>query len=211
MVIEQEVFGMTSRTIFMTFVLIFSIVTFIYAQDEISNTIDEAKQLYLQKNLSESVNYLSRAIELINEELLTQLESIFPEPLHDWRVDPPSNRVTKTAYTTSLISRCQYYKKGGGQSVDIEIQTNATRIASIKMVFVNPSMLNQMGSGAKISTIHDRSCVERYDPVDKFAELIFVPTSSVLITIRGFELKNTDVVAKYAEKIKWDLFEEIFP
>lgn len=202
---------MASRTIFITFVSLFSMITFSHAQNEIIETIEEAKQLYLQKNFSESVNYLSRALELINEELLTQLESIFPEPFSNWRTDPPSSRVTKTAYTTSLISQCKYYKKGGGQSVDIEIQTNAPRIANIKMAFLNPSMVNQLGNGAKISTVNDRSCIERYDPIDKFAELIFVPTSSVLITIRGFEMKNTDAVTEYAEKVKWDLLEAIFP
>ncbi|UCE07194.1 MAG: hypothetical protein JSW07_03940 [bacterium] len=202
---------MAPRTIFMTFVFTFSFVVLIHAQSEIIEAIDAAKQLYLQTNLSASVDHLSRAVELINEELLTQLESIFPEPLKNWRVDSPSSRVTKAAYTTSLISKCKYYKKGGGQSVDIEIQTNAPRIANIKMIFVNPLMLNQMGGGAKISTINDRSCIERYDPIDKFAELIFVPTSSVLITIRGYEMKNTAVIAEFTEKVKWDLLGEIFP
>jgi hypothetical protein len=79
------------------------------------------------------------------------------------------------------------------------------------MVFLNPSMLNQMGEGVKISTISDRRCIERYDLIDKFAELIFVPTSSLMITIRGWDMKNTDVVAKFAESVKWKLLEEIFP
>jgi len=142
---------------------------------------------------------------------LSQLESVFPEPARNWRVNSPSSRVTKTAYTTSLISKCKYYRKGGGQSVDIEIQTNAPRIANIKMALVNPSMLNQMGNGVKISKVDDRRCIERYDPIDKFAELIFVPSTSVMITIRGFEMKNTKIVAEYAEKLKWDLLGEIFP
>jgi len=202
---------MAPGTFITTFVFTFLFVTSVQAQNEIIETIDGAKQLYLQKNFSESANYLSRALELINEEILKQLKSIFPEPLNNWRGNQPSSRVTKTAYTTSLVSKCKYYKKGGGQSVDIEIQTNAPGIANIKMVFVNPSRLNQMGTGVKISTVDDRRCIERYDPIDKFAELIFVPSSSVLINIRGFEMKNTKVIAKYAEKIKWDLLEEIFP
>lgn len=202
---------MASRTIFITFVFLCSWLSLAYTQNEIIETIDQARQLYLEKNLSESANYLSHALELINKELLTQVESIFPEPLKGWSVDPPFSRAAETAYTTSLVSNCKYFKAGGGQSVEIEIQTNSPRIANIKMAFVNPLVVKQLGEGAKIATVNDRSCIERYDPIDKFAELVFVPTSSVLITIRGYEMKDVSVVAKYAERIKWDLLGEIFP
>lgn len=202
---------MTPRTIFTTFILLLSFIGSLQAQQQVIEIIDEAKTHYIQKNLNESVDCLSQALELINNELLTQLESIFPEPLRNWRIDPPSSHITKTAYTTSLLSKCKYFKQGGGQSLEIEIQTNAPRIANIKMAFVNPLMIKQLGDGAKISTVNDRSCIERYDPIDKFAELIFVPTSSVMITLRGFEMKNISVVAEYAEKLKWDLLAEIFP
>lgn len=202
---------MSSRTAPWIFavILIFSIK--VSAQNEISNTIDQARQNYINKNLSESISDLNRALEMINQELLMQLESIFPDPLNDWRSEPPLSQVTKSAYSTSLVSKCKYYKKGGGQSVDIEIQTNAPRIANIKMAFVNPSLLSQMGEGVKISTVTDRRCIERYDLIDKFAEMIFVPTSSLMITIRGWDMKNTGVVAKFAERVKWNVLDEIFP
>jgi hypothetical protein len=202
---------MTTRTIFITLIAIITIISKSHAQNEIIETIDEARQLYQQKNLSQSVSYLSRALELMNEELLRQLESIFPEPLKNWRADTPLSHVTKSAYTLSLVSRCKYFKKGGGQSVDIEIETNTPRIANIKMAFMNPLVVKQMGVGAKVSSVDDRSCIERYDPIDKFAELIFVPTSTLLITIRGHDMKNVDVVAEFAQKIKWELLDEIFP
>ena len=202
---------MTTRTICITFLLICLWVSFVSSQDGIIETIDQAKQFYLEKNLSETIDYLNQAVELINKEILTQVESVFPEPLKKWRTEAPFSRATKTAYTSSLVSNRKYYKEGGGQSVEIEIQTNAPRIANIKMAFVNPLVVKQLGDGAKISTVNDRRCIERYDPIDKFAELVFVPTSSVLITIRGYEMKNIDVVAKYAAKLKWDLLGEIFP
>jgi len=201
---------MASRSISITFVLIWSWVSFVYSQHEIIETIEQAKQLCLEKNFSGSIDYLTHAIGLINKELLTQVESVFPDPLKGWRVEPPFSRTTETAYTTSLVSNCKYYKEGGGQSVEIEIQTNAPRIANIKMAFVNPLVVKQLGDGAKISTVNDRSCIERYDPIDKFAELVFVPLSTVMITIRGYEMKNIDVVAKYAGQIKWDLLGKIF-
>jgi len=202
---------MTSRIGFIALVFMIVSATSVHSQDEVIKNIDEAKQLYLDKNFIESVNYLNHALKLINTKLLAQIETLFPEPLKKWRQDQPFSRMTKTAYATSLISRCKYYRKGGGQSVEIEIQTNAPRIANVKMAFVNPLMVRQLGKGARISSVDDQSCIERYDAIDKFAELIFVPTSNVMVTIRGYEMKNTKITAQFARKMKWDLLSEIFP
>jgi len=183
----------------------------VFSQSEISDTIEEARQLYIQKNLLESVNQLSRALELVNQELLTQIETIFPEPLSGWRAESPSSRVKKGAYTTGLFSTRQYFKSGGGPSVVMEIETNTPRISNLKQVFVNPSMLEQMGGDAKLATIADRRCIERFDALDKFSELIFIPSSTMLISIRGQDMKDTATVSDFAEKIKWDSLDIIFP
>ncbi|MDZ7340004.1 MAG: hypothetical protein ONB27_01510 [candidate division KSB1 bacterium] len=181
------------------------------AQDEVTAAMDEAKRFYAQKNIPESIQALNRALELLQDAMLQQLESLFPAPLDNWRSDPPTSRVNKTAYSTGLLATCKYFKKGGGPSIEIEIQTHAPRIANIKMAFTNPSLLNQMGGGAKISTIADQRCIERYDAVDKFAELIFVPLTSVLILVRGYEMNDTAVVAKFAERINWEQLAALFP
>lgn len=182
----------------------------VFGQTEVSDTIEEARQLYINKNLLESVNQLTRALELVNQELLTQIESVFPDPLRGWRADSPNSRIKKGAYSTGLVSSCKYYKNGGGPSVRIEIETNTPRIPNLKRVFVNPSMLEQMGGEAKISTSADRRCIERYDQIDRFAELIFIPSSTMLISIRGQDMKNTKTVMEFAEKFKWASLSEIF-
>jgi hypothetical protein len=181
------------------------------AQDEITEAMDAAKQFYAQKNIAESIQALNRALELLQSAMLQQLELLFPKPLDNWRGEAPTSRVNKTAYATGLLANCKYFKKGGGPSVEIEIQTHAPRIANIKMAFMNPSLLNQMGGGAKIITIADQRCIERYEPVDKFAELIFVPAASVLILVRGYEMNDASVVSQFAERIDWDQLAALFP
>lgn len=180
------------------------------AQDEITEALDAAKQLYAQKNITESIQALNRALELLQNALLQQLEGLFPKPLDNWRSEPPISRVNRTAYSTGLIANCKYFKKGGGPSVEIEIQTHAPRIANIKMALTNPSLLNQMGGGARIATVADRRCIERYEPVDNFAELIFVPGASVLILVRGYDMKDASVVVQFAERINWDQLDTLF-
>ena len=200
---------MFRRTFYVIFFLVMTGVP-VFGQSEISETIEEAKQLYIQKNLFESVNQLTRALELVNQELLTQIETVFPDPPNKWRADSPNSRIKKGAYSTGLVSTCKYYKKGGGSSVSIEVETNTPRIPNLKRLFVNPSMLEQMGGEAKISTVADRRCIERFDQIDKFAELIFIPSSTMLISIRGQDMKNTKILMKLAEKIRWDSLNDIF-
>ena len=131
---------MTPRTSGITFVLIWSWISLIYSQNKIIETIDQAKQLYLEKNLSGSIDYLNQALKLVNNEILIRVESVFPQPLKGWRVESPFSRTAKTAYTTSLVSNCKYYEEGSGKSIEIEFQTNAPGIANIKRAFINPLM-----------------------------------------------------------------------
>ena len=183
----------------------------LYAQDEITETIDDARKLYLQNELAETVSLLDHALELVNDKLLAQLESLFPKPLKGWRADKPLSHIKKNAYGSGLIAKKKYYKKGGGASVGISLETNASRMANIKMIFVNPARVKQVGDNAKTSMIAELRCIETYDPVDKFAELIFIPGSSLLISIRGYDMKNTKIVTKYAENINWDHIGDLFP
>lgn len=182
-----------------------------FGQQDVIRAIEEAKGFYLAKQIAQAANALSTALDLVNKEIIAQVESVFPEPLKEWRRDLPLSRITPTAYTTSVVSKCRYFKHGGGQSVEIEIQTNAPRIANIRMAFANPAMVKQLGDGARIVTVSDYSAIERYDGVDRFAELMLVPTPSVLITVRGYEMKDAQVVAKFAEKFNWKLIEQLFP
>ena len=104
-----------------------------------------------------------------------------------------------------------YYKTGGGASVDIKMETNSLRIGNIKMLFDSPSKLNRVDDKMKVSSVDDRKCLEKYDPIDHYAELIFVPTSSVIVTIIGQDMKNTDTIQEFAKRIKWDILEINFP
>ncbi len=202
---------MTSRTGFITVFVTMLLASASFCQEEVLRSIEEAKGFYLAKQISQAAKSLSTALDLVNKEIIAQVESIFPEPLNNWRRDLPLSRITLTAYTTSVVSKCRYYKQGGGQSVEIEIQTNAPRIANIKMAFANPAMVKQLGDGARIVSLGYHSAIERYDGVDRFAELMLAPTPTVLITIRGYEMNNTDVVTKFAEKFNWKLVEQLFP
>lgn len=181
-----------------------------FAQDEITTTIDIAKKQYQSKNLLEAKRSLEQALELLTKKLMVQLEILYPDPLKNWRGEPPTSHLIKDAYNVFLNSQRKYFKLGGGESVDIILETNTTKIASLKRIFVNPSKVSQIGDNAKISTIKEYRCVEKYDPVDRFAELIFLPVSTLLITIRGYEMKDVSIVRKYAEKIKWEQVNRLF-
>ncbi len=181
-----------------------------FSQDNIIEVIDLAKDSYTQESYYDASKQLIKALQLINEKILSEIKASFPKPLNGWRALEAKSLKKEISSVSGLKVKRNYFKKGGGSSVDIEIVTNSMKIANIKMLFSSPSMLKRADSNLKINTIADFKCLEKYDPIDKYAELIFVPNSSLLITIIGQDMKDTKTIIKYAEKIDWEGLEEIF-
>ena len=204
--------AMASRTVFITiFLVLLTVTTIVSAQVQIIDTINQAKEFVNRNDLQEAAQSLSKALEMINKKLLVYLKSSFPEPLKGWRADDPTGTISTSSSITSLKSKKIYYKKGGGSSVDISIETNSSKIGNIKNIMTSPSALNQAGNNLELVTIADKRCIKRFDIIDRYAELIFVPTSSVLIKIIGQDVKDLKIVTKYAEKINWNELELKFP
>ena len=202
---------MATRTGLLMLGFLFFRFTPLLSQDAIVEVIDQAKVLYLQESYLEASEQLTKALELLNDKLIIKLKSTFPDPLGGWRADDAKGSISRMANLTGLNAKRSYFKKGGGPSVDIEMVTNSIKIGNIKMLFSSPSMVKRAGSNLKISTVANRKCLEKYDPIDRYAELIFIPTSTLMITIIGQDMKNTKTIIKYAEKISWNVLEEVFP
>jgi len=150
-------------------------------------------------------------LKLINEKLIDELKSAFPKAPGGWRANEAKGSVSGISSLSGLTVKQSYFKKGGGPSIDIEMVTNSIKIGNIKMLFSSPSTVKRVDGKLKISIVADRNCLEKYDPVDRYAELIFVPTSTLMVTIIGQDMKSIDTVLKIAEKVNWEDLEEIFP
>lgn len=183
----------------------------ILAQDEIVETIDQAKELYLQQSFQEAAEQLTKALRLLNDKLLDKLKSAFPTPLGGWRANDAEGSVTQSSSFIGLLAKRSYFKEGGGSSVDIKLETNSIRIGNIKMLISSPAMLKRAGDNLAIGDVADRKCLERFDRIDRYAEITIVPTSTLMVTIIGQDMKDTQTVKKYAEKIDWDYLEANFP
>ncbi len=202
---------MASRTGISLLLFIACTFTRAVAQDPVADTIEQAKVLYLQGSYKETSEQLVKALQLVNEQLLEKLKKSFPKPEGGWRANEAIGNVAGMSFLTGLNAKRSYFKQGGGPSIDIEIVTNSVKIGNIKMLFASPSMIHRAGENLKISTVANRTCLEKYDPVDRYAELTFAPTSTLMITIIGQEMKNADAVIQYAGKIDWDELEKSFP
>jgi hypothetical protein len=200
----------TLRLVLMGCSLLF-LSTSVFAQDPIVETIEQAKTFYLEKSYQEAAAQLSRALELINNKLIEDLKSATPQSLSGWRADDASSSISFVSEQAVLTVKRSYFKEGGGPSVDIELVVNSIKIGNIKMMFSSPATLNRAGEGLKINTIANQRCIERFDPVDRYAEFIFVPTAKLLVTITGQEMKNTDLITKFAEKVNWETLITNFP
>jgi len=184
--------------------------SFVYSQDEIIDALSEAKSAYLNKEYMEAASKLNTALKRINDLVIVELKSFLPEPFGGWDAHKPEGGASGLALLSELSVKRRYYKRGTGKSIDVEIVSNAAKIPAIRMWFTNPLTLNSQ-QGMQISEVNDHRCIEKYEKLDRYAELNFIVGSSLLLVIRGFETKNTDDVRQFAERIDLDKLENRFP
>ncbi|MBN1353021.1 hypothetical protein JXJ21_26765 [candidate division KSB1 bacterium] len=200
---------------FKTAYLRFCILTFILmsgwlnAQDEIVEIMNEAKSAYQNKEYMEAASNLNEALRQINDLIIAELKSFLPESFDGWNAQKAEGGASGLSLLSELSVKRRYLKSGG-KSVDVEIVSNAAKIPTIRMWFANPASMNAH-EGFEISEINKFRCIERYDKLDRYAELNFIVGSSLLVVIRGFETKNTDDVKKFAEKIDLQKIENKYP
>lgn len=194
----------------------FSILSFIlmssfaYSQDEVIEALGEAKSAYLNKEYMEAAAKLNEALNRINELVIAELKSFLPEPFSGWDAHKPEGGASGLALLSELSVKRRYYKRGTGKSIDIEIISNAAKIPTIRMWFANPIMMNSQ-EGMQITEVNHHRCIEKYEELNRYAEINFIVGSSLLVVIRGFETKNTDDVRKFAERIDLEKLENRFP
>lgn len=180
-------------------------------QDEIVDVIDQAKEAYVERDYQQAASQLQKAWQMVNQLLTEELKTFFPEPTKGWRADSPTSAVTGMTFLVGFNARRSYYRKGGGSSVDIEFISNASKISTYRMWLVNPTLMSQTSARTRISTVAGFRCIEKYDAIDRYAELNFLPGSNLLVTLKGYDMKDTKELQKLADKIDWNGLQQRFP
>ncbi|MBN2010999.1 hypothetical protein JW960_16745 [candidate division KSB1 bacterium] len=178
---------------------------------EPADLLQQAQEYLNRSEYSMVVELLTKALGQIESLLLEEMKTCFPDAPKGWRTDAVNGNIVSTGKGNGIVATRTYYREGGGSSIDIKVETNALRTGNIRAMIMSPSKLQRVDAAMTLATVASRRCLERYDAVDRYGELIFVPTSSVIITFKAFDSKNNDMLHQIAEAMDWSRIEIRFP
>ena len=164
--------------------------------DDITDSIEEAIKYYKGGDYAEVTNSLDFASQLIRQKRAKNLEAFLPEPLAGWSAEDIK---TTGNVSGSLISVQRRYRKDQS-SVTIEVITDSPSLYSKLKVFSNFAYAS--ADGGRLTLIKKQKAIIKYRPSRKDGEINVVVAKQYLLTIKGREVKETDLV-DYASAIDY--------
>jgi hypothetical protein len=189
-------------------VLLVVVLGFVWVQgalaDEISDTIERAKELYLEGKYSEASSELQFAVNQIQNLQAEQLKKLMPDPLPEWTAEEASASAGAMGLFGGGVSVSRNYKKEDTrESIEIQIITESPLLQSVMMFLTNPMMLAGQPD-TKLVRIKGEKAIEKFSAQDKDGELSVVLEGKTLIAVKGRRITDKEILHKYMEMIDFE-------
>lgn len=169
--------------------------------DEISDTIERAKKLYQEKKYSEAVSELQFAAGQIQNLQAEQLKKLLPDPLPKWTAQEASASAAPMGFFGGGVTASRTYnREDTGESIEVEILTESPLLQTVMMFLTNPMMLAGQPD-TKLVRVKGEKALEKFSAQDKEGELSVVLEGRTLITVKGSEITDKNILYKYMEKM----------
>jgi len=184
-------------------VLLVVILGFMWAQavlaDEVSDTIERAKELYLEGKYSGASSELQFAVNQIQNLQAEQLKELMPDPLPEWTAEEASASVGAMGFFCGGVSVSRTYRKEDTrESIEIQILTESPFVQSMMTFLANP------GADSKPVRIKGEKALEKFSAQRKDGELSVVLEGKALITVKGRRITDKEILRKYIEMVDFE-------
>ena len=171
--------------------------------DGIEDDIKQGLSLYQKGQYSQAVQSLNDAAAQIQQKQTERLKAIFPEPLPGWTAkEASSDFATMAMMGGGITANRRYSEEKTGQTVTIDIVTNAPMLQGILMYINNPYLASQ--TGVKPIKIKGHPGIKNV----KDGEISLVVQNQMLVQVKGNNLKDDKVLQFYADKIDYVALEK---
>ena len=168
--------------------------------DDVTDSVNEALQLYQDGKFTEAVNSLNYASQLIQQKKGASLESVMPAALSGWTAEEASSQAAGAAMFGGGVTAERRYTKGESTSVKIQIVTDSPMLQAVMMMMGNPMFATS--DGGKLETIGGQKAIVKLDAENKSGEIQIVVANRFLVTLEGQEVVKDDLTA-YAKAIDY--------
>lgn len=159
--------------------------------DEVTDAIDQAKQLYSSGQTQQAITQLDYASQLIRQSRATDLQAFLPEPLDGWSAAAASSQAVGTAMFGGGTTAEREFSQDG-KTVTVRILTDSPLMQSMMMMMANPMIATAQGGSLQL--IGGQQAIVNPDGVQ------LVVANRFLVQVEGTGASQADMVA-YAEAV----------
>lgn len=168
--------------------------------DDVTDSLDRARNLYEQGNFSKAVTELQFTVGLIQDRQLERFKEILPEPPSGWTGDKPEvNRGGGMGFAGG-VTVARTYHSSNGQTVTIEAVTDSPLVSGLAMLLGNPMLLGNN----RLVTVKGEKAVEEWDQGQGSGKLQIIIQNRMLITVSGTGLNSKGILYDFAKRLDFN-------
>jgi hypothetical protein len=168
--------------------------------DPVTDSIDEAKKAYEDKDYAGAVQALEAAAQLVRQQRAEGFAKFLPAAPSGWTAEDADSSAAGASMFGGMVSAAREYRKGDA-NVNVQFVTDSPMMQSVLMMYNMPMMAGS--DGGKLERIKKQKAIVKYDKDDKRGSINIVVGGTMLVTIEGNDV--TDVELKsFAEAIDYD-------
>ena len=172
--------------------------------DEISDTIEKGKELYQEKKYSEASGELQFAVGQIQNLQAEQRKQLLPDPLPGWTAEEASaSAASMGLFGGGVTASRAYRKEGANEYIEIEILSESPLLQTVLMFLTNPMMASAQPN-TKLVRIKGEKGLEKFSAQDEDGELSVVLDGKTLVTVRGSEITDKDILYDYVDAVDFE-------
>lgn len=196
---------MRVQTLVVTSLLSVSLLTGAVAMsDPVRKAMTAAETAYQAGDWETAADQWERAATLSRQKAAEQSQHMLPDPLDGWKLaDADSGAYSVAGFGGSSAER-QYRKDKA--SVSIQVLSDSSLIQGIAMLFNTPDMAAR--SGMHFANIKGRKAMIQQDEAYRISFIVGGGQRMITITASGAEQDNASHAKAYAEKIRFEAFDE---
>ena len=173
--------------------------------DDVTDSINEAVDLYQNGAYRKAASRLDFAAQLIRQKRGESLKAILPEPLQGWTSEKPSSQAVGSAMMGGMVSAERVYKKADC-SIIVRVTTDSPMIQGMAMMMSNPAFAKS--TGAKVLKVKDQQAIMNFRETSKSGDLNIIAGDTHLITVEGNGITEKDLT-DYASAVDYTKLSEL--
>ncbi|NTS77556.1 hypothetical protein HR060_11845 [Catenovulum sp. SM1970] len=165
--------------------------------DSVAEIIQAALSDYNGKNYSATVENLSMALQLANQEKSQKLAKILPSKIAGWTADEVEyNYAQSLMYGGSVNIERYYYKEDA--NIKLTLQSDSPQSQKMLAMLANPLLIKNRNS--QMTVVNGNRGAIAFDDYHKNGQLDFVVADKYVVSLEGYQVSRSEL-KKFADKL----------